>query len=121
MHNRRLEEGSKWKNLNLIGMVHSEQHIGGKISQETSYFISTPPNDAKRFPKPSATIGPSRTNCTGFSTLPSAKSGVRDRSATTNLTLLRRFALTFSGRQRNFGGPHQKSDANAPTGSLATS
>jgi len=38
-----------WKNLKTIGMVERERHIGDDISTETSYYISSIENDAKRF------------------------------------------------------------------------
>ncbi len=38
-----------WKNLNIIGMVESERHIGDKVSIEHRFYISSIENDAKRF------------------------------------------------------------------------
>ena len=43
------EEKSKWPKLTTFGMVESERDMGDKITQETRYFISSLPNDAKWF------------------------------------------------------------------------
>jgi predicted transposase YbfD/YdcC len=43
------EEKSKWPKLTSFGMVESQRDTGDKITQETRYFISSLPNDAKRF------------------------------------------------------------------------
>ena len=44
-----LQGKESWKNLKTIGMVQRERHIGDDISIETSYYISSLDNDAKRF------------------------------------------------------------------------
>lgn len=38
-----------WQKLTTIGMVQRERHLGEDISLETSYYISSIENDAKRF------------------------------------------------------------------------
>lgn len=43
------EEKSKWPKLTTLGMIESERDMGDKITQETRYFISSLPNDAKCF------------------------------------------------------------------------
>lgn len=92
-----LEERSKWKNLNLIGMVLSERHIGDKITQETRYFISSLPNDAKRFAKAVRdhwTIE-NQLHWVLDIAFREDESRVRDRNAATNLAILRRFAVSL--------------------------
>ena len=44
-----LQGKEAWKNINIIGMVERERHVGDDISIETSYYISSIENDAKRF------------------------------------------------------------------------
>ena len=44
-----LQGKESWKNINTIGMVQRERHVGDDISIETSYYISSIENDAKRF------------------------------------------------------------------------
>lgn len=44
-----LQGKESWKNLNTIGMVQRERHVEDGISVETSYYISSIENDAKRF------------------------------------------------------------------------
>ena len=44
-----LKEPGLWRDLNLIGMVESERHIGEKVSVERRYYISSLANDAKGF------------------------------------------------------------------------
>lgn len=43
------EDKSKWKKLTTFGMVEATREMGDKITQETRYFISSLPCDAKRF------------------------------------------------------------------------
>ena len=43
------EEKAKWPKLTTFAMVESERDMGDHITQETRYFISSLPNDAKRF------------------------------------------------------------------------
>ena len=42
-------EYSKWSGLRSFGMVQSERQDGDRVTQETRYFISSLPNDAKGF------------------------------------------------------------------------
>jgi predicted transposase YbfD/YdcC len=97
-----LEDQSKWKNLNLIGMVQSERHIGEKISRETRYFISSLPNDAKRFAE--AVRDHWRIENQLHWVLDIAfredDSRVRDRNTATNLAILRRFALSLCKQEK---------------------
>ena len=43
-----LQGKESWKNLNTIGMVQRQRHVGDDSSIETSYYISSIENDAKR-------------------------------------------------------------------------
>lgn len=43
------EDKSKWPKLTTFGMIESQRDMGDHITQETRYFISSLPNDAKRF------------------------------------------------------------------------
>lgn len=43
-----LRNRSEWANLQTLVMIESERHLEGQISQETTFFISSLPNDAKR-------------------------------------------------------------------------
>jgi len=97
-----LEDQAKWKNLNLIGMVQSERHIGEKITRETRYFISSLPNDAKRFAE--AVRDHWRIENQLHWVLDIAfredDSRVRDRNAATNLAILRRLALSLCKQEK---------------------
>jgi predicted transposase YbfD/YdcC len=97
-----LEDQAKWKNLNLIGMVQSERHLGEKITRETRYFISSLPNDAKRFGE--AVRDHWRIENQLHWVLDIAfredDSRVRDRNAATNLAILRRFALSLCKQEK---------------------
>ena len=44
-----LQGKEAWKDINTIGMVQCERHIGGEISSKTSYYISNIKNDTKLF------------------------------------------------------------------------
>ncbi len=37
-----------WAKLQTMVMIHSERHLNGQVSQETSYFISSLTNDAQK-------------------------------------------------------------------------
>ncbi len=97
-----LEEKQKWKNLNLIGMVESERHIGEKITKETRYLISSLPSDTKRFAE--AVRDHWRIENQLHWVLDIAfredDSRVRDRNAATNLAILRRFALSLCKQEK---------------------
>jgi predicted transposase YbfD/YdcC len=92
-----LEHRAKWKNLQLIGMVESERHLGDKITRETRYFISSLPNDAKGFAK--AVRGHWAIENELHWVLDIAfredESRVRDRNAAANLAGMRRFAVSL--------------------------
>ncbi len=38
-----------WKDLNMIGMIESERHIGDKVTTEQRYYISSQTDGAKQF------------------------------------------------------------------------
>lgn len=92
-----LEHKAKWKNLQLIGMVESERHVGEKITQEARYFISSLPNDAKGFAE--AVRGHWAIENGLHWVLDIAfredESRVRDRNAATNFAGMRRFAVSL--------------------------
>jgi predicted transposase YbfD/YdcC len=44
-----LADRAQWKDLNLIGMVESERHIGETVTVERRYYLSSLANDAVRF------------------------------------------------------------------------
>lgn len=46
-----LQGKEDWKNLNSIGMVERERHIGEKISTETTYYITSIGANAQEFAK----------------------------------------------------------------------
>ena len=43
-----LNEGERWSNLSSVAMVESERDIGGNVSSQTRYYISSLPGDAER-------------------------------------------------------------------------
>jgi predicted transposase YbfD/YdcC len=97
-----LEERAKWKNLNLIGMVQSERHIGDNTTRENRYYIASLPNDVQRF------ASAVRDHWTIENQLHwvldiafrEDDSRVRDRNAAANLSTLRRFALSLCKQDR---------------------
>ena len=97
-----LDDRSNWKNLRLIGMVHSERHIGDKITREARYYISSLPNDVKRF------ASAVRDHWTIENQLHwvldiafrEDDNRVRDRNAAANLAILRRFALSLCKQEK---------------------
>lgn len=97
-----LEDRAKWKNLNLIGMVQSERHIGDKITRETRYYISSLPNGVQRFAE--AVRDHWRIENQLHWVLDIAfredDNRVRDRNAATNLSILRRFALSLCKQEK---------------------
>ena len=44
-----LVDQTKWKDLNLIGMVEAERQVGDQVSVERRYYIASLANDAVRF------------------------------------------------------------------------
>ena len=97
-----LEDRSKWKNLQLIGMVQSERHVGDKVTNETRYFISSLPNDAKGFAKAVRDHWCIENQLHWGLDIAFREddSRVRDRNAATNLAILRRFALSLCKQER---------------------
>lgn len=97
-----LEERDKWENLNLIGMVHSERHIGDNITRDTRYYISSLPNDVKRFAdavRDHWTIE-NQLHWVLDIAFREDDSRVRDRNAASNLSILRRFALSLCKQEK---------------------
>lgn len=43
-----LNEGERWSNLKSVAMVESERSVGGNVSSQTRYYISSLGGDAKR-------------------------------------------------------------------------
>jgi predicted transposase YbfD/YdcC len=44
-----LNNKAKWKGLQILGMVQSERDMGGTVTVETRYYISSLPSNAKAF------------------------------------------------------------------------
>ena len=97
-----LEDRAKWKNLNLIGMVQSERHIGDKITRETRYYISSLPNDVKRFAEAVRDHWKIENQLHWVLDIAFREDDnrVRDRNAATNLSILRRFALSLCKQEK---------------------
>ena len=97
-----LEHRAKWKNLNLIGMVQSERHIGDKITRETRYYISSLPNDVKRFAEAVRDHWKIENQLHWVLDIAFREDDnrVRDRNAATNLSILRRFALSLCKQEK---------------------
>jgi predicted transposase YbfD/YdcC len=91
------EEKAKWAKLTTFGLVESERDMGDHTTQETRYFISSLPNDAKRFGEA----------CRGHWGVENGlhwcldiafredDSRVRKGHGATNLAIIRRFALSL--------------------------
>ena len=91
------EEKSKWKKLTTFGMVESTREIGDQSTQETRYFISSLPCDAKRFAEAARQhwgVENSLHWCLDIS-FREDDSRVRKGHAPENLAILRRFALSL--------------------------
>lgn len=97
-----LEDRPEWKNLQLIGMVQSERHVGDKVTNETRYFISSLPNDAKGFAKAVRDHWCIENQLHWGLDIAFREddSRVRDRNAATNLAILRRFALSLCKQEK---------------------
>jgi predicted transposase YbfD/YdcC len=97
-----LEDRAKWKNLNLIGMVQSERYIGDKITRETRYYISSLPNDVKRFAEAVRDHWKIENQLHWVLDIAFREDDnrVRDRNAATNLSILRRFALSLCKQEK---------------------
>jgi predicted transposase YbfD/YdcC len=101
------EEKSKWKELTTFAMVESTREIGDQTTQETRYFISSLPCDAKRFAEAARGhwgIENGLHWCLDIS-FREDDSRVRNGHAPENLAILRRFALTLikNDTQRKIG------------------
>lgn len=91
------EERSKWKKLTTFGMVESTREIGDQVTQETRYFISSLPCDAKRFAEAVRDhwgVENSLHWCLDIS-FGEDDSRIRAGNAPENLAILRRFALSL--------------------------
>ncbi len=91
------EEKSKWKKLTTFGMVESTREIGDQTTQETRYFISSLPCDAKRFAEAARDhwgVENSLHWCLDIS-FREDDSRVRNGHAPENLAIIRRFALSL--------------------------
>lgn len=97
-----LEDRAKWKNLNLIGMVQSERHIGDKITRETRYYISSLPNDVQRFAAAVRNHWSIENQLHWVLDIAFREDDnrVRDRNAASNLSILRRFALSLCKQEK---------------------
>jgi predicted transposase YbfD/YdcC len=61
-----LENKAQWKGFNLIGMVESERHTGGKVTLERRYYLSSVDHLKRRvLPRRYGGIGGSKTACIG--------------------------------------------------------
>jgi predicted transposase YbfD/YdcC len=91
------EEKAKWAKLTTFAMVESERDMGDHITQETRYFISSLPNDAKRLGE--ATRGHWGVENSLHWCLDIAfredDSRVRKGNGATNLAIIRRFVLSL--------------------------
>ena len=97
-----LEERAKWKNLNLIGMVQSERHIDDNISRETRYYISSLPDDVQRFAEAVRNHWSIENELHWVLDIAFREddSRVRNRNAASNLSILRRFALSLCKQEK---------------------
>lgn len=99
------EEKSKWKKLSTFGMVESTREIGDQTTQETRYFISSLPCDAKQFAEAARDHWGVENGlhwCLDIS-FREDDSRVRNGHAPENLAIIRRFALSLIKQD-----PHRK-------------
>ena len=101
------EEKSKWKKLTTFAMVESTREIGDQTTQETRYFISSLPCDAKRFAEAARGHWGVENGlhwCLDIS-FREDDSRVRNGHAPENLAIIRRFALSLikNDPQRKIG------------------
>lgn len=91
------EDKSKWAKLTSFGMAESQRDIGGDVTEDIRYFISSLPNDAIRFSE--AVRGHWGVENSLHWCLDIAfredDSRVRKGHGATNLAILRRFALSL--------------------------
>lgn len=97
-----LEERAKWKNLNSIGMVQSERHIGDKITRETRYYICSLTGGVKRFAEAVRDHWKIENQLHWVLDIAFREDDnrVRDRNAACNLSILRRFALSLCKQEK---------------------
>ncbi|NTV58978.1 MAG: ISAs1 family transposase [Deltaproteobacteria bacterium] len=91
------EEKSKWKKLTTFAMVESTREMRDQTTQETRYFISSLPTDAKRFAEAARDhwgIENGLHWCLDISFCED-DSRVRTGHAPENLAIIRRFALSL--------------------------
>jgi predicted transposase YbfD/YdcC len=91
------EEKAKWPKLTTFGMVESQREISDHVTSETRYFISSLPNDAKKFGE--AVRGHWGVEnglhwCLDIA-FREDDSRVRKGHGATNLAIIRRFGLTL--------------------------
>jgi len=94
------EEKSKWKKLTTFGMVESKREMGDETTQETRYFISSLPCDAKRFAEAVRdhwSVENSLHWCLDIS-FREDDCRIRKGHAPENLAIIRRFALSLIKR-----------------------
>ena len=91
------EERSKWKKLSTFGMVESTREIGEQTIQETRYFISSLPCDAKRFAEAAREHWGVENGLHWCLDISFGEDDSRFRSghAPANLAIIRRFALSL--------------------------
>jgi predicted transposase YbfD/YdcC len=91
------EDKSKWPKLTTFGMVESERDMGDEVTQETRYFISSLPNNAKGFAEAARGhwgIENSLHWCLDVA-FREDDSRVRKGHGPTNLAIINRFALSL--------------------------
>ena len=91
------EEKSRWKKLTTFGMIESIREIGDQTSIETRYFISSLPNDAKKFGEAVRDhwcVENSLHWCLDIA-FREDDSRIRKGNAPENLAIIRRFALSL--------------------------
>jgi predicted transposase YbfD/YdcC len=91
------EETTKWEKLTTFGMVESQRDVAGEITDDTRYYISSLPNDAKTFAKAARGhwgIENSLHWCLDVA-FHEDNSRVRKGHGPTNMATLNRFALSL--------------------------
>ena len=90
-----ISQSANWKELDMIGMVHSEREIDGKISSEYRFYIGSIGNDAQRFAR--AVRGywgvENDLHWSLDMSFREDESRIRDRNAAENFAVLRHIAL----------------------------
>lgn len=101
------EEKGKWAKLTSFGMIESEREVGGHMTVETRYFVSSLSSDAKRFAEAARghwAVENSLHWCLDIA-FREDDSRVRSGHAQENLAILRRLALNLikQDSQRKIG------------------